>query len=108
MTKILVAGALGVVGRAVLRYAERATTHEIVGLSRRQPEFATRAQFVPVDLRDAAGCGEAIRNIGNVSHVVYAALSEQPSLLSGWTEEDQIRENEAMLHNLLDALEAQT
>jgi nucleoside-diphosphate-sugar epimerase len=36
---------------------------------------------------------------------VFAALHEQPALVSGWTEADHVRVNLAMLKNILDAVE---
>lgn len=40
----------------------------------------------------------------DVTHVVYAALHEQPSLISGWREEEQIAINDRMLRHLLGPL----
>ena len=59
MPELLVAGALGVVGRAVLREFENRRDWAITGLSRRQPDFASRASFLSLDLRDAAACEAA-------------------------------------------------
>jgi nucleoside-diphosphate-sugar epimerase len=103
--KILVVGALGVVGRAVLEYAEGLTDCDLVALSRRKPDFQSRAEFLSVDLRDRAQCLAAFRSQKDISHVVYAALHEQPSVVKGWTEADHVRVNLEMVANLIDGLE---
>jgi len=103
--KVLVAGALGVVGRAVVeRLAERGDAWKVVALSRRAPDFETPAHFLPVDLRDAEGTRAALSTHADVSHIVYAALFEKPQLARGWSEPDHIETNRAMLANLLDAV----
>jgi nucleoside-diphosphate-sugar epimerase len=47
---ILVAGALGVIGRALVEHCESDPDVEIVGLARRSPELETSATFISVDL----------------------------------------------------------
>jgi len=105
MPKTLVAGALGVVGRANVEYLGAHTDWDIVALSRRRPDFESRAQFVSADLLDSASLRAALRGHGGFTQVVFAALHEQPSLVAGWTEADHIRVNLAMLKNLLDIVE---
>jgi nucleoside-diphosphate-sugar epimerase len=102
---VLIAGALGLVGRAALELFEAEAGREIVALARRAPDFPTRARFLPVDLTDVAACRTTLGALRGVSHVVYAALYEKPKLKAGWLEGDQIAVNRAMLANLLDALE---
>jgi len=107
--KALVVGGLGVVGRANVEYLTTLTTlpdGDVVGLSRRSPDFATRAQFVSADLTDARSCRDALKIHADITHVVFAALHERPALVRGWTEADQVRVNVDMLRNLLDAVEA--
>ena len=53
---LLVAGALGMVGRAVLENLE-GSGRRVVGLSRRQPDFETSARF----LSPPHGIGAAAR-----------------------------------------------
>jgi nucleoside-diphosphate-sugar epimerase len=43
--------------------------------------------------------------LAGVTHLVYAALHEQPQLVAGWREDEQIRTNEAMLKNLFEPLQ---
>lgn len=102
--RVLVAGALGLVGRAaLLHYA--AAGYEVIGLSRREPDFASGARFLSVDLTDAAACRAALSGLG-ITHLVYGALYEKPDLKGGWLDSGQMAVNRAMLANCLDALEA--
>ncbi|MCB1446320.1 MAG: SDR family oxidoreductase [Rhizobiaceae bacterium] len=103
---VLVAGALGVVGRAALDVYLEDGRWRVIGLSRRQPEEATRAAWISADLLDGERLSAAIAGAGPISHVVFAALQEEASLVSGWTSESQIGRNTLMLRNLLDALRA--
>jgi nucleoside-diphosphate-sugar epimerase len=50
MKKALVAGALGVTGRTLINYLTSLGNWEVIGLSRRSPEFRTTAKFIAVDL----------------------------------------------------------
>ncbi|MEP6558202.1 MAG: NAD-dependent epimerase/dehydratase family protein, partial [Burkholderiales bacterium] len=81
--KLLVVGALGLVGRSVMeRFAPREDLH-VVGLARRSPDFAPDASWVSVDLRDRNATIDALKSHRDTTHVVYAALNEQPNLLHG-------------------------
>ena len=62
--KALVAGGLGIVGRALVEYLETLDDWDIVALSRRKPDFDTRATFIPVDLTDRAACEAALDGLG--------------------------------------------
>jgi len=42
--------------------------------------------------------------LGDVTHLVYAALYEKPGLYAGWLEADQIQTNGRMLENLFEPL----
>lgn len=101
---VLIAGALGLVGRAALAQYELAGW-DIVALARRSPEFETRARFLPVDLTDAAACRASLAPLRGITRIVYAALFEKPDLGRGWLEADQIATNAAMLRNLMDSIE---
>ncbi|TPG49917.1 SDR family oxidoreductase [Roseomonas nepalensis] len=101
--RVVVAGALGLVGRAALdRFA--ADGWEVIGLSRRAPPEGFGARFLPLDLTDAAACRAALSGFG-ATHLVYAALFEKPELRAGWLEADQMETNRAMLANCVDALD---
>ncbi len=103
--KVVIAGATGLVGNAALRHFGRAGGCEIVALSRRKPRELHGARHVSIDLTDPAQCTQAATALQNTTHLVYAALYEAPSLIDGWRDPDQIRTNDAMLRNLMAALE---
>jgi len=103
--KALVVGGLGVVGRAVVEHLTRLPDWEVAALSRRAPDFDTGARFLSLDITDRAACKRVLGSLGDVTHVVYAALHEQASVVSGWTEGDHVRINLEMFTNLLDAVE---
>jgi nucleoside-diphosphate-sugar epimerase len=102
---VLIAGALGLVGRAALEQFEAEGGWDIVGLARRSPEFDSAARFLSVDLTDRAATLAQLGPLRGVSRILYAALHEKPDLGRGWLEQDQIATNRAMLENLLDAVE---
>ncbi len=102
--KLVVAGALGVIGRAVVeRFAGRPDI-EVVGLSRRAADFAPNATWVRCDLRDREATARALAEHRDATHLVYAALYERPELVAGWLTQDHVDVNAAMLASLLDAL----
>jgi len=104
--KLLVIGALGVVGRAVMeRFAARADI-TTVGLARRAPDFAPNATWVSADLRDADATRAALAPHRDATHVVYAALNEQPELVQGWRDADNAALNTRMFANTFVALDA--
>jgi len=103
--KVVVAGATGLVGSAVLRHFGAAGGCEVVALSRREPRQLHGARHVAVDLTDPAQCRHASAQLRGATHLVYAALYEAPSLVDGWRDPGQIRTNDAMLRNLMAVLE---
>jgi nucleoside-diphosphate-sugar epimerase len=102
---VLVAGAGGLVGRAVIDHYLADGGWKVIALSRRPPEPPTGATHLAVDLTDAAACRARLGEISDVTRIVYAALFEKPNLTEGWLEFDQIAVNLAMLTNLFDAVE---
>ena len=103
--KVVVAGATGLVGNAALRHFERIEGVEVIALSRRKPRHLHEARHVPIDLTDAAHCGQAATELSGATHLVYAALYEAPNLVDGWRDPSQIDTNDRMLRNLMAALE---
>ena len=100
--KVLVVGALGLVGRAVVEALEGQVGCEVVAVSRRQPDFPVRARFLQLDLTDRTACRQQFGRLNGVTHVVYAALYEKPDLIAGWRDDEQIETNTRMLANVLD------
>ena len=58
MATALIAGALGVVGRALVEHLENDPECDVIGLSRRSPDFETSANFISVDLLNLSDCKE--------------------------------------------------
>jgi nucleoside-diphosphate-sugar epimerase len=103
---VLIAGALGIVGRAALDHYEAAGDWDVIGLARRAPDPPpARARFVSVDLRDRAACEARLAELRGITRIVYCALFEKPELGKGWLEADQIATNLAMLANLIEVVE---
>src|SRR5579862_8784553 len=100
--KILIVGALGAVGRCALEHFETLADWQIVGVSRRTPDFPTRAQWVPVDLRDRADCAAKLGALKDATHMAYTAVWEKPDVTRGWSEMEHVRVNLAMLQNAVE------
>ncbi len=104
---ILIAGASGVVGAAALEHFARLPDWDVIALSRRPVVLPDGAKHISVDLTDAAACHRAALELTHVTHIMFAALFELPELVAGWRDPRQMAVNEAMLKNLLDAMEPQ-
>ena len=103
--KLLVLGALGVVGRAVVEHFAGRPDMQVVGLARRTPDFAPGAVWVQADLRDADATRRALAPHRDTTHLVYAALNEQPDLVQGWRDAGNAALNTQMLQHTLQALD---
>ena len=106
MTKrrVLVAGATGLVGKAVIEHLLTEGEADVIAVSRRDPHLPG-ALHLALDLTDAAACRERLAGLSGITHVVFAALYEKPELVAGWRDPQQMAVNRAMLANLLDAVE---
>jgi nucleoside-diphosphate-sugar epimerase len=98
--KALVAGGLGVIGRNLIDHLAQLSEWEIVGVSRRRPDFQGRAQFVSVDLLDPADTQAKLSHLTDVTHIFYCAF--QPA--ATWAAHNA--PNKAMLVNVVEAIEA--
>jgi nucleoside-diphosphate-sugar epimerase len=98
--KVIVAGASGVVGQAAVRRFV-ADGWQVVGVSRR-PNDIPGATLLPLDLLDEQACKEALGGLRDVTHVVYAALQEEPGLFPGWLDAELIERNGRMLRNFFE------
>ena len=101
---MLVVGASGLIGRAVLERMSDAPGWTVTGISRRLPDGVPGAELRSVDLLDTDACARFAATASDVTHVVYAALSEDPGLFGGWTDDATIERNSAMLRNIFDPL----
>ncbi|MCB2048929.1 MAG: NAD-dependent epimerase/dehydratase family protein [Novosphingobium sp.] len=100
---ILVTGASGLVGRAAMEHFARAG-YKVTAVSRRAPFDSYGARHLSVDLADEAACRNAFSGLGDVTQIVFAALHEEPDLVSGWTSEAHVERNAAMLRNTVEAI----
>ncbi|WP_265672142.1 NAD-dependent epimerase/dehydratase family protein [Klebsiella grimontii] len=95
---VLVAGAVGVIGRSVLAYYEDKDVN-LIAISRTKPDFATRATHLPLDLMDPSSSDDYSAVLSSVTHLVFAAYQEKP------TPAELVDVNMLMLQNLVEALE---
>ena len=102
---ILIAGA-GVVGAAAVEHFAALPDWQVLSLSRRRPPLPDGVAHLSLDLADAAACEAAAPDLAGVTHLMYTALYELPELVAGWRDPRQMAVNEAMLRNLLDALQS--
>src|SRR6056297_964881 len=102
--RVLVAGATGLVGKAVAEHLLDTGEADVVAVSRRDPNLPG-ALHISVDLTDPAACAEKLSGLDGITQIVFAALYEKPDLIAGWRDPEQMETNRAMLQNLLDALE---
>jgi nucleoside-diphosphate-sugar epimerase len=96
---VVVIGGMGVIGRNLLRYLEHHTDWKLTGLSRRSPDFDTRATFISVDLLDRDDAEAKLRDLSDVTHVFYAAFQPRPT----WAEHGP--PNLALLVNAVEPIE---
>jgi nucleoside-diphosphate-sugar epimerase len=99
MKKALVAGALGVTGRTLVHHVTSLGDWEVIGLSRRRPEFQSTAQFIPVDLLNRSEVEARLAGIGDITHIFYAALQPGANFF------DEVAPNVAMLTNIVETVE---
>jgi nucleoside-diphosphate-sugar epimerase len=68
--KVLVAGASGLIGAAGIE-TFLAAGWDVIGISRRKPQLPSGRdfRFIPVDLRDEKGAGQALSPLADVTHV---------------------------------------
>lgn len=95
----LIAGASGVVGRAVLRTLAERGDWDVVALSRSATSVSnTRA--IAVDLSSADDVRDRLSPLAGITHLVYCARATH-----SMAKRESVDDNVDMLRNLLDALE---
>jgi nucleoside-diphosphate-sugar epimerase len=100
---VLVTGASGLVGRAAMEHFARSGV-KTTAVSRRRPFDTYGAQHLGVDLADETACRAAFEGLTDVTQIVFAALHEEPDLVSGWTSPGHVERNGAMLRNTLEVV----
>jgi nucleoside-diphosphate-sugar epimerase len=99
MKKALVAGALGVTGRTLINYLASLGDWEVIGLSRRSPEFRTTAKFIAVDLLNRSEVETRLGGIDDITHVFFAALQPAADFFA------EVAPNLAMLTHTVETVE---
>lgn len=105
-SKILIAGASGLVGFGAVRHFSQLPDWEVVAISRRPPREIPGVKFVSADLFDAQKSRDVFSRMTDVTHLAYAALSEKPGIFEGWVDREQMQVNLTMLRNLFEPFEA--
>jgi len=100
MKKAVVVGALGVIGRYIVEHLLELGDWEVVGLSRRAPDFDSKARYISVDLLDREAAHEALSGLSDVTHIFYCAFQPRPT----WAEHNA--PNLAMLVNSVEPIAA--
>jgi nucleoside-diphosphate-sugar epimerase len=96
--KAVVVGALGVIGRKLIEHLGTLGDWEIVGLSRRSPDFESAASYISVDLLDRADAEAKLSGLADVTHIFYCAFQARPT----WAEHGA--PNLAMLVNSVEPI----
>ncbi|MBC9732352.1 NAD-dependent epimerase/dehydratase family protein [Nocardioides marmotae] len=100
---VVVTGATGLVGRAAMEHFARAGVRT-TAVSRREPYDTHGATHLPLDLTDEDACLRELGALEDVTHLVFAALHEEPDLVAGWTSPAHGETNGRMLQNTLESL----
>ena len=81
--KAVIVGALGVIGRNLVKHLLAEGDWDVVGLSRRAPDFDSAAAFISVDLLDRAAAEAKLSHPTAPPHLSYAAFPDRKSAPSG-------------------------
>jgi nucleoside-diphosphate-sugar epimerase len=95
----LVAGGLGLIGRNLVEHLSALDDWDVIAISRRDPDFETRARFLALDLLDRAALEERRDHLSKVTHVFYAAWQPRPS------QAEEVEPNLAMLRHVVEVVE---
>lgn len=95
----IVAGALGIVGRALVRHLQASGEWNVVALSRRTAQLEPGVCHLSVDLLDADDCKAKLSEHPESTHVFFCAYAARATVA------EEVAPNLAMLRNLVSALE---
>jgi nucleoside-diphosphate-sugar epimerase len=101
MDQVLVVGASGVLGSAMVEALARRPDTTVHAISRRRPDVAADFEFHPADLENRAACATAVAAMPRISHAIYAAVTEADGLIPGWQDQAMMQRNLTMLSNIL-------
>jgi hypothetical protein len=82
----------GIVGDAALTHFTSAPNWDVIAVSRRTPEPRVSGEFryLAIDPSDNEATARACQSLCEVTHIVYAAVSEGPGLVTGWHDRDRM------------------
>ena len=96
----VVVGATGVVGRNLIHHLAGLDGWRVTGLSRRRPDLPAGAEWLEVDLADAANARARLAALTDATHLFYAGYADRPSPA------ELVAPNLALLVNAVEALAA--
>ena len=105
---LLVIGATGIIGRALIEHFADSSSWTVTAMSRREPDFDLGgATWVHLDLDDREGTASVIAEVNAatpVTHATFGAVYEQAGgLAESWGSKDMIARNDRMFRSFLDA-----
>jgi len=108
MPKVVVAGATGVTGTAIVQHFAGLPDWSVVAVARRAPwRSVPGVEHVGLDLADPEACRAVLGAIPDVTHLAYAAVNENADdIVAGWSDQRQIDRNVEMLRNVVEPLAA--
>lgn len=95
----LIPGASGIIGRTLIEYLSSLDDWNIIGLSRRQPKYDSRAKFIEVDLLDRTNCEQKLSSLNDITHIFYAAYQPRQTIA------EEVAPNKTMLVNVVEVVE---
>src|SRR5262249_20974534 len=101
--KAVVVGALGVIGRYIVDELLAREDWEVIGLSRRSVPHRPNYRHVAVDLLDQDDVRRKLADLGDITHVFYAAFQAAPGSAANFAA--NIGPNRDMLVNAVGATE---
>jgi nucleoside-diphosphate-sugar epimerase len=96
--RALVIGGLGIIGRRLVQELCGDPAWEVAAVSRRSPDFETRARYLSVDLLDRRAAEATLAGLGDVTHIFYCGLD-------GGIKADNVERNLALLVNPVEIVE---
>ena len=100
--KAVVVGSLGVIGRYIVDKLLAEGDWDVVGLSRRTQPDAPRYRHIAVDLLDAKDTRRKLAELGDTTHIFYAAFQAAAGSASGFAA--NVAPNRDMLVNSVSAI----
>ena len=100
--KVIVAGASGITGRAIIKHLDTLDNWNTIGLARGELGFDSKAEFLSIDLLDETDLNQHQAQFKGVTHIFFAAYYPAGNVF------DEVEPNTAMLVNLVNAVNAAT